>query len=354
MSTNHRLLSPQSPLSHLGRQALFEHWSTRFSNQLASVRGAPLPCRSLISQPLSFPRLRIFVGVLLAYTGVGFLLPAAGSASTPISDAAYPLLLQRTFTNRQAFFVYKDEDSWANHGFPSGFFGAIQKIHVDTSCIDDPSSATGGSTNMAVLDRQRGNVVRVTFDPLVPGEYAGLNFEEPENWGILRTGVGYDLTGATQLVVCVRCPTPGGISVQFGVAGSVSPFYFIPQSTNYQTISFDLSAVPGSALANEHILLSVAVSVDVSPSSGTLLIDWVKFLPVPPSQTNVLGFPLATDTFGVVPRNSPATNRQPWPLDQVLRNLSTPYESALTALALLRRGASNDLNGAKIILDSFV
>ena len=63
-----------------------------------------------------------------------------------------------------------------------------------------------------VLDRLRGNVMRIVFDPLASGEYAGVNFEEPENWGSLRTGVGYDLTGVTQLVASVRSPTPGGIS----------------------------------------------------------------------------------------------------------------------------------------------
>src|ERR1035438_10167561 len=146
---------------------------------------------------------------------------------------------------------------------------------------------------MDVLDRQRGNVIRVAFDPLVSGEYAGINFEEPERWGFSGAGRGYDLTGATQLVVSVRCPTPGGISVQSGVAGSVSPFYLIPQSTNYRTMSFSLSSIPATSLANAHILFAVAVSVDHPPSSGTLLIDWAQLLPVPSSHTNILGFPLA-------------------------------------------------------------
>jgi hypothetical protein len=152
----------------------------------------------------------------------------------------------------------------------------------------------------------------------------------------------------------VRCPTPGGISVQFGVAGYVSSFYFIPQTTNYLTFLFSLTGIPAWAMANAHILFSVAVSVDVPPSNGALQIDWVQLLPVPTSHTNALGFPVATETFGVVPRNSPAASRQPWPLDQVLRNLSTTYESSLTALALLNRGTAVDLAAARMILDSFV
>ena len=314
--------------------------------------------RGIVLSPALCHFLRSVLAVFVVFAPVGHVDFGFATTNTPISDTAFPLILQRTFTNRQAFFVYRDQDSAANHGFPSGLFGlsdvTIQKIHLDTGCIDDPLSTSGCSTNMNVLDRQRGNVIRVAFDPLVSGEFAGVNFEDPEGWGVSGAGRGYDLTGATQLVVSVRCPTPGGISIQFGVAGNVFPFYFIPQTTNYQTIAFSLSSIPASALTNAHIVFSLAVSVDWPPSSGTLLIDWVQFLPVPSSHTNVLGFPLATETFGVVPRSYASTNRQPWPLDQVLRNVSTLYESSLAALALLDRGRSNDLAAAKIILDTFV
>ncbi len=282
----------------------------------------------------------------------GTLQRATAAATTPVSDRAYPLLLQRTLTNRASFFVYRDADSAANHGFPSGFFGATHKVHIDTACVDDPASPTGCSTNLNILDRERGNVVRISFDPLSDGEWAGVNFEEPENWGGTKPGAGYDLRGVTQLAVCMRCPTPGGMYVQFGVAGYASDPYLILHSNSYSTIPVYL-VIPPANLTNVHILFSVAVSAAHPPSSGTLLIDWVKFLPVPPSQANALGFPVATETFGVVPRSGPATNREPWPADQLLRNLSTPYESALTALALLDRGNPADVAAARVILDSF-
>jgi hypothetical protein len=40
--------------------------------------------------------------------------------------------------------------------------------------------------------------------------------------------VGYDLTGATDVVFEVRSPTPGGVQVQFGVGGSTTAFILIP------------------------------------------------------------------------------------------------------------------------------
>jgi len=291
--------------------------------------------------------------MLLSLVSGGILLTASSEAATsPISDAAYALLAERAQTNRQAFYVYRDADSAFNHSFPSGLFGTTSKIHIDAACIDDTNSPTGCSTDLNIFDRERGNVFRVTFDRLTGNQFAGVNFEEPERWGATRIGVGYNLTGVTQAVVRLRCPTPGGMAVQFGVAGYTSSFIRIPQSDDYSLIRLNFN-IPASVLANVHILFSIAVSVDAAPSSGTLLIDWVQFLPVPARQTNSLGFPLANETFGVVARSSPGTAREPWPLDQLLRNLSTTYESALTALALLDRGTPNDMSAAKIILDSF-
>src|SRR5438093_509081 len=75
-----------------------------------------------------------------------------------ISDAAYPLLTQRATAGQTSFFVYRDADSASNHGFPSGFFGAINKIQIDPACIDDPTAPNGCSTDPNRLDRDRGNI----------------------------------------------------------------------------------------------------------------------------------------------------------------------------------------------------
>src|ERR1041385_1102030 len=158
--------------------------------------------RNLFTHAINRYVLTIPLGILLTF-------PVQAS-NFPISDAAYPVLLDRTQTNRHAFYVYQDGDSGFNHGFPSGLFGTLSKIHIDTACIDDPASTNGCSTNLNNLDSQHGNVFRISFDSFSAGEYAGVNIEEPENWGVLRTGDGYDLRGCTQLVVNVRVPTPGG------------------------------------------------------------------------------------------------------------------------------------------------
>src|SRR5207249_3741314 len=67
-----------------------------------------------------------------------------------------------------------------------------------------------------------------------------------------------------------------------------------------------------------------------------------------------LSFPISTQTFGVVSLQDPAPSRVPFPADQVLRNLTTTYESSLALLALLDRGTPADLADARVIADTFV
>ncbi len=288
------------------------------------------------------------------------MLPFMGDtvalSQTAISTGAYNLLNARTSANQQNFFVYSDQDSGLNKGFPSGFFastGNLGTIHIDTGCIDDASSNNGCSTDPNALDLVRGTVLRVSFDAQSSGNFAGLNIEEPENWGVLQTGTGYDLQGATTLTFDVR--SPGGAAVQFGVGECVTNFMTLSQS--WTTLSIPLSSLvppPGStescppALSSVHVLFTVLTNDTHAPNGATVLLDNVRFTPTPTSQQSALGFPLGNQTFGVVPQQSP-----PIPPDQVLRNLTTVYESALTELALLSRGAPTDLVSARVIADTF-
>src|ERR1700722_7742334 len=154
------------------------------------------------------------VAVPLSNIGLALILSFSAYASpAPNTDAAYSVLIARTMTNQQAFYVYLDADSGLNHGFPSGLFGTISNIQVNTTCIDDIISTNGCSPDFNILDRQRGNVIQVACRPFSAGEFAGVNFEEPQNWGVLQTGRGYDLKGAIQELFSVRSPPPGGISV---------------------------------------------------------------------------------------------------------------------------------------------
>ncbi len=129
------------------------------------------------------------------------------------------------------FYVYRDADSGLNHGFPSGFLAGdnrvnprldlIAQIDVDASCVDDPNAPNGCSTDPTALDRDRGNALQITL-PRLPGatEFAGVIIEEPEGFLGQPPGHGYDLSGATHVVLDVRSPTAGGVHVQFSVGGA--------------------------------------------------------------------------------------------------------------------------------------
>jgi hypothetical protein len=161
--------------------------------------------------------------------------------------------------NQTNFYVYQNADSGLNHGFPSGEFvgnGDYSLITVNPAAIDDPTSTTTGTTtDPNALDQTHGTVLQVTFGALSGSNYAGLNMEEPQDYGELLTGVGYDLTGATQVVFDVRTPTPGGITVTFGVGGSTIPYIHLPQSATYSTMTISLSSLglTPSELTNVHI-----------------------------------------------------------------------------------------------------
>ena len=160
------------------------------------------------------------------------------SAQTAISDAVYQTIRQRMALDQENFFLYLDQDAGQNHGFASGRFSGspanLASIHVDTGCVDDANAASGCSTDPTALDRTRGTVLRISFGPQTPGNFAGVNIEEPEHWGALQTGVGYDLQWATAIVVDVR--SPGNATVRFAVGGcetapSSRPTWYVVRRT---------------------------------------------------------------------------------------------------------------------------
>jgi hypothetical protein len=297
---------------------------------------------------------RILVGFLkMSIFALG--TSGAAHAQTEISDAAYPLLVERVTANRSVFFVYQDADSGFNHAFASGFFASPGNpqdvIELKASCLEDAASPGGCSSDASRLDVVRGTVMSISFDftPGLPAEFAGVNFEEPENWGTSQQGVGYDLRGSENLVLDAR--SPGGISAQFGVAGQTSGFYSIP--ADWTTITIPLSTLAIPDLSDVHLLFTVVTNDTESPSGGTILLDNVRFEPVPDVRSAALSLPLSTESFGVLPLQAPSPTCVPLPLDQVLRNVTTIYESALTLFALLDRGLPQDLAAARVIADTF-
>lgn len=270
-------------------------------------------------------------------------------------DAAFSLLAQRATENRNAFYLYRDADSGLNHGFPSGFFGALDKIGIDAACIDDPSSSNGCSSDVTRFDRARGNVLRISFAPFAAGEFAGVNIEEPENWSVRRTGKGYDLRNATAVVFDIRSPTPGGVFVKFGVAESTTAPIHIAQSAGFTTMTIPLQSMnpPIASLQDVHVLFTVTTNDVLAIDGGTVLIDNVRFTPTPSGRANVVGFPVANETFGVIPSGVARSGRVPIPIDQVIRNLSPIYESSLALEALLDRPTTENLAAARVIADAF-
>ena len=263
-------------------------------------------------------------------------------------------MTERATANQSAFYVYENADSAFNRGFPSGFFGAFTKLKLDAACVADPLAPGGCSTDPTALDRDRGNVMQVTFDPLNLGEFTGLNIEEPEGWGATPTGRGYDLRGVTELVFEIANPTPAGINLQFGVAGATAAFMHIAPSDTFTTISISLATMGliDSDLSDVHILFSVAANDMNTPIGGTVLIDNIRLEPIPASHEGTLALPSSTQTFGVIPLQFESGGRVAFPPDQVNRRLAAIYESSSVLIALLARGTEADLVNAHLIADT--
>jgi hypothetical protein len=238
-----------------------------------------------------------------------------------LADSAYTLLNQRVAETQANFFVYKNVDHGGNHGFPSGFFAGdannqrpdlINQIRLNTAVVNDPAAADGASTDPNALDRVRGTVLQIKLPAVTGTEFVGVNIEEPEHYGELQTGVGYDLRGATRVIFEARSPSPGGIHVQFGVGERNTdrnqPFHL---TSAFQTFQINLAtlrdpdtnAVSPPNLAAVHVLFTTVISGAYESDGGIVLLDNIRFDPVPTNPTGGprLSLPVGNQVFGVVP-----------------------------------------------------
>ena len=303
--------------------------------------------------------------LLISLTGLATVAPGGsiegGDASenksvapAEISDPAFTLINARTSQNQSQFFVYQDMDSGFNHGFPSGLFGNSQtKLHADPGCVYSAVAANGCSTDPTSLDQIRGTVFRVTFDPLATGEFVGLNFEEPEHWGFTRVGRGYDLRGATELVLDVISPT-GGINVQFSINGQTASYMTIPRQWTTITINLGSLGLSQSDLSAVNLLFGIASNEFNDRNGGTVLLDNIRFQPVPTTQSTSLGLPIGNQVFGILHVQNALMGSIPIPPDEINSNLATVYESSMSVLALLSRRQPQDLVNARLIADTLV
>ena len=150
--------------------------------------------------------------------------------------------------------------------------------------------------------------------------------------------------GSANLIFDVRSPTSA--EVTFGMGQNqcfTSAVYNLTPA--WQTITL---AVPSNCLSSVHVLFAVtAINSGQQTANEIVLLDNIRYDPVPTSHLSALGLPVSNQTFGVYPVES-----SPGP-DQVLRNPAPIYESALTEISLIARGQAQDLQGATLIADTF-
>lgn len=296
---------------------------------------------------------------LVQFTVVLALAVSPALSQSGIADPALAFVNQLVSANRSKFAVYEDSDSGLNHGFPSGWFPGgpvLSKIHLGTACVYDSASPSGCATDTSRIDQTRGTVMRVTFDPLAGDEFVGINIEEPENFGVDPRGIGYDLRGAASICFDAASPTPtaANFKVQFAVAQHSTAFLSIP--SQWTQFCYDLSSLglTSSDLSQVHFLFTIVSNSMNAGSGGTILLDNIHFSPVPSAQGAAISFPLANQVVGVIPAPEALTGRVPIPPDQVLANLTTTYESAIAAIALLSTGNPQDAYNARAIADAFL
>jgi hypothetical protein len=365
--------APPTPPNNLtalpGNAVVSLSWSassgaTSYNVLRSTVSGGPYAVIDTEVTTASFSDTSVANGTTYYYVVQAVNAGGASGNSNQASATPSGELQTRVTANKNGFYVYKDADSGFNHGFPSGWFANpisnLNTISLDAGCVDDPADTTTGcypSANTSVLDTVRGTVLRFSFAAQASGDWAGVNIEEPENWGVLQTGSGYDLRGAQNVVFDARSPDMG--TVQFGVGECVTQEYQqIPQ--NWETVAIPLSSLvppPGStascppALESVHVLFTVVTDSQYAPNGATVLLDNIQFTPPPARATQTqegetLSLPFSNQAFGVVAQPSP-----PFPPDQVNRNFAAIYEAALTIQSLINQGDPADAQKVADALD---
>ncbi len=287
-----------------------------------------------------------------------FVFPDLQARQTTIAGPALSRVNDLVEAAGTAFYVYLDSDSGMNHGVFSGLFpeSAVSRIHVNTACVYDQSSSTGCTTDPNRMDSIRGTVLSIGVDPLPVGLFASINAVEPENYPVTLQGVGYDLRGATRLCFDAVTPVsnPPDFQVAFMAALHSTAFMTVPQQWTEICLDFPTLRIDDVALQNVHYLFTVVTNDEHAASGGRVLLDRIRFEPVPTAHRNVLSFPLANRVFGVMPAVDVLPGRVKIPPDQMLATVATTYESAMALLVLLATGSPRDAANARRLADTFV
>lgn len=169
-----------------------------------------------------------------------------------------------------AFYVYKDADSPANHYAPSGWMGDIEQISVDpASTVEVPDGETCMMWTYSAPGGSKG--------------WVGVVWQDPKhNWDGEIPNAGYDLDEARFLSFRVR-GARGGESVTFGFGGLDGPY---PDSveektkkvllgTEWSEVSIAIERLDLSALHNG--FMWTIDSADMSSEQMTFYLDNVRY-----------------------------------------------------------------------------
>lgn len=77
----------------------------------------------------------LFTKCLMLLLAVSVTL--SGARTSRISDVAFPWVNARATKSATEFDIYKDQDTRFNKDFWSGWFGVLNKIHLNSVCVYD-------------------------------------------------------------------------------------------------------------------------------------------------------------------------------------------------------------------------
>lgn len=284
------------------------------------------------------------------------IISAALWSQDSITSRVHTFMKARMAKIQETFFIYEDGDSAFGTGIPSGLFASTEalrlKVKFDTACVYDSKYAKGCAPfESAAIDRTaRKQVLAINWPPMAALDFAGLTIERPENFGRDRTASAEtDLRGATRVLFRAKSQTPG-CRFRVAVRGSETPWLSAP---DWQDFAFSFSDLnpPLRRLTGVHALFTAVSNGANCPNGGTVLFDDIRLDPVPILARKSVGFPLANDTWGVVPAATKATRMPAIYSDQVNRNIAPIYESSLALLFFLDQ---KDFENARMIADAFV
>ncbi len=156
---------------------------------------------AMAAVPSSIPVLPTLTPAAPAVTTV---VPSYTPTSKPTSiPTQVPTAAPQSSGSLCPFYVYADWGSRKNHYVPAGWMGDTGDIKLDDNYKLDPS---------------RPDVMRITYTPRGPNNWAGIYWWDPPdyNWG--NKDGGFDLSCATKLTFWARGEI-GGETAEFKVGG---------------------------------------------------------------------------------------------------------------------------------------